>query len=67
MEANSKCIESEQHKKHKKVFVIPVANAVVDESAVMVKTFNTLVAVVTVTRVFRPKILTLNTEVVKMI
>lgn len=46
--------------------MVTVAQTIIDESAMMVKSLDAFVAVVTVSSVFRPQILTVNAHIVKM-
>ena len=59
-------VQSEEQDEQQKVLMVLVAQAIVDESAVMVETLHALVTVITVHGVFRSQILAINTDVIQV-
>ena len=57
-------VEGEEEKEQEEVFMVPVAEAVIDKGTMMVKSLNTFVTVIAVHSVLRSQILTVNTDVV---
>ena len=59
-------VQSEEQDEQQEVLMVLVAQAIVDESAVMVETLHALVTVITVHGVFRSQILAINTDVIQV-
>ena len=59
-------VQGEEEEEEQKVPMILVAQAIVHECAVVIEALDALVAVVAVHRVFGPKILAVNADVIQM-
>ena len=66
MDEESKHVQREKEEEEHKVLVVAVANAVVDECAVVVEPLDALVAVVAVPSFLGSQVLTLDAHVIKV-
>ena len=59
-------VKCEEEEKQEEVLVVLIAKTIVHESAMVIKPLDTLIAVIAVHSIFRPKILTVNANVIEM-
>ena len=57
-------VEGEEEKEQEEVFMVPIAEAIINKGTMMVKSLNTFVTVIAVHSVLRSQILAVDTDVV---